>query len=648
MQTPPRRGIRLRDVRAALAALLMLASATTATAACIGAGERGLEELESLAFRTPAIAVQRANALLAAPAATGAAAEYRATLHAIAAEAYRQLGQSELALTKARQGLDALGGSSASDLRVRLRLARAVALQANDRTPEGIAELDAAMRGIDPQSKAAACVQKDRGWMLYDVGEIERGLLDLTRAYELLRVHDDAPQRMITAGRLAAAYASAREFEQAEQLLNETISYFMASGAVSRLATTYDRLGRAFVAQGKWAEAHDAFEQMRYRATLIGDTVATAYAHIRMCGVHIEQDVLVAAEQDCAVAESTLASARNFDAEERRILHAYRGRIELARGNARGAVNSFDASLAGNPASVSRDLRAQFHLWRAEALAALGRYADAYTDTQEYLQRSRELSQSQTASQIAVLRVRFATDREIEKVRLLARENGLQQQRIQLETEKLEREQIARRLLTAIAIAAVLLIATLAFLLRRNRMFRRQLQTLADRDDLTALLNRRKILALAAQALRTSASSRGGLTIALLDLDHFKNFNDRYGHAFGDDVLRAFADAARRTLRESDQIGRYGGEEFLVIMPDTDIAAARAVIERLRETVKKLPVANEAASRDGSAQVTLSAGLASARDGETSIEEVIRRADLALYRAKETGRDRIEILPMPA
>ena len=484
--------------------------------------------------------------------------------------------------------------------------------------------------------------------MLYDEGEIERGLLDLTRAYELLRVHDDAPQRMITAGRLAAAYSSAREFEQAEQLLNETISYFMASGAVSRLATTYDRLGRAFVAQGKWAEAHDAFEQMRYRATLIGDTVATAYAHIRMCGVHIEQDVLVAAEQDCAVAERTLASARDYDAEERRILHAYRGRIELARGNVRGAVGSFDASLAGNPASVSRDLRAQFHLWRAEALAALGRYADAYTDTQEYLQRSRELSQSQTASQIAVLRVRFATDREVEKVRLLARENGLQQQRIQLESEKLEREQFARRLLTAIAIAAVLLIATLAFLLRRNRMFRRQLQTLADRDDLTALLNRRKILALAAQALRTSAGSRGGLTIALLDLDHFKNFNDRYGHAFGDDVLRAFADAARRALRESDQIGRYGGEEFLVVMPDTDIAAARAVIERLRETVKKLPVAHEAASRDGSAQVTLSAGLASARDGEASIEEVIRRADLALYRAKETGRDRIEILPMPA
>jgi hypothetical protein len=78
-------------------------------------------------------------------------------------------------------------------------------------------------------------------------------------------------------------------------------------------------------------------------------------------------------------------------------------------------------------------------------------------------------------------------------------------------------------------------------------------------------------------------------------------------------------------------------------MPDTDIAAARAVIERLRDAVKKLPMANQAASRDGSAQVTRSAGLASARDGEISIEEVIRRADLALYRAKETGRDRIEI-----
>lgn len=548
----------------------------------------------------------------------------------------------------ARDGLAALGTSGVADLRVRLHLAQAVALQATDRTPEGIAELDTAMKGIDPQSKAAACIQKDRGWMLYDQGDIERGLLDLTNAYELLRLHDDPPQRTITAGRLAAAYASAREFDQAVQLLNETVSYFMASGAVSRLATTYDRLGRAYAAQGKWQEAHDAYEQMRYRATLVGDGVAVAYAHIRMCGVHVEQNLLIAAERDCSLAEKALATAASYDPEERRILYAYRGRIELARGNARAAVRSFDASLAGNPASVSRDLRAQFHLWRSDAYAALGRYADAYTDAQEYLQRSRELSQAQTASQIAVLRVRFATDREAEKVRLLARENAVQQQRFRLESEKLERAQVARRLVTVVAIVAVLMVATLAFLLRRNRMFRHRLQTLADRDDLTALLNRRKILALASDALRISASTRAGLTIALLDLDHFKQFNDRYGHAFGDDVLRAFADAARRTLRSADQIGRYGGEEFLVVMPDTDIAAARAVIERLREAVKKLPVSNEATARDGAAQVTLSAGLASARDGETSIEEVVRRADLALYRAKETGRDRIEILPMPA
>jgi len=136
--------------------------------------------------------------------------------------------------------------------------------------------------------------------------------------------------------------------------------------------------------------------------------------------------------------------------------------------------------------------------------------------------------------------------------------------------------------------------------------------------------------------------------VSVVDVDNFKMVNDTHGHPFGDEVLRQVAYQLRESVRHPDVVGRYGGEEFLVVMPDTDIAAARAVIERLRETVKKLPVAHEAASRDGSAQVTLSAGLASARDGEASIEEVIRRADLALYRAKETGRDRIEILPMPA
>lgn len=164
-----------------------------------------------------------------------------------------------------------------------------------------------------------------------------------------------------------------------------------------------------------------------------------------------------------------------------------------------------------------------------------------------------------------------------------------------------------------------------------------RLERLAMRDALTGALNRRAIMDALDTALESIDTTAGPLAIALVDLDHFKGINDRFGHPVGDDVLRRFVTVAARSLRVSDRIGRWGGEEFLVVLPASGGAdAARAVAERLREAV-----ARHSWSEFGDAlEVTVSVGVALARPGMTS-SELLGRADLSLYRAKRSGRDRV-------
>ena len=163
-----------------------------------------------------------------------------------------------------------------------------------------------------------------------------------------------------------------------------------------------------------------------------------------------------------------------------------------------------------------------------------------------------------------------------------------------------------------------------------------QVQHLASHDELTRTLNRRALMARLEE--QRSRAERFGepFRVALLDLDHFKAVNDTHGHAAGDAVLRAFAALAQAGMRDSDVFGRYGGEEFMLILGATPLAAVQPPLERIRA---------EMATRDwaavaGDLRVTVSVGVTAFRRGET-LEQLLSRADDALYEAKRLGRDRI-------
>ncbi|CAN7478790.1 GGDEF domain-containing protein [Massilia sp. LjRoot122] len=164
------------------------------------------------------------------------------------------------------------------------------------------------------------------------------------------------------------------------------------------------------------------------------------------------------------------------------------------------------------------------------------------------------------------------------------------------------------------------------------------IRVLATVDELTSLVNRRRMNELLEAEERRQPGGREDRTlscIALLDIDFFKQVNDQNGHAVGDAVLRSFSSTARACLRANDVLARWGGEEFLLLLPDAAPEDARLVLERMAEHVRDMPVPGLQGRR-----ISFSAGLATRRAGEP-FADAIHRADKALYQAKAAGRDRI-------
>lgn len=177
-----------------------------------------------------------------------------------------------------------------------------------------------------------------------------------------------------------------------------------------------------------------------------------------------------------------------------------------------------------------------------------------------------------------------------------------------------------------------------------RREFQKELELQATTDELTGLTNRRRFLSLAQAELKRAQRMNRALSLALIDIDHFKEINDTWGHGVGDQALRTFASIIQGHIREMDILSRFGGDEFVILFPETDSSRASVVLERLQEALARTPF--EAVKPP--AFLSVSAGLTSlveaSRDGIDTLDAILGRADKALYAAKEAGRKRFSVL----
>ncbi len=185
----------------------------------------------------------------------------------------------------------------------------------------------------------------------------------------------------------------------------------------------------------------------------------------------------------------------------------------------------------------------------------------------------------------------------------------------------------------AAGFALSILVFSIGLILMATDMLRAELELLATRDSLTNALTRRHWATLFESELERAKRSGRSTAVMALDLDHFKAVNDTHGHQAGDKVLVAFVAHINRYLRQNDRLARFGGEEFILLLPETSLEQAQNVAERIRAGL---------AGSTEKPSCTVSIGVTATRDGHETMDAVLARADAAMYRAKDGGRNRVE------
>jgi diguanylate cyclase (GGDEF)-like protein len=622
-----------RAGKAGIFAALLLSwalSSQPAAAACLPNADPAIRELQILVDQDANAALKKVALLLKAElTALMPSSQRLASLYSVQAQAYSILELESKARDSVFKGLKYAPDNTDP---VRIMLLSLYAENVYDQA--GIAAAVKITEEAQAVQKRGSlediCLLIGRGLLQYREDREDLAIGSLTQAYRSSTTPAFAESHVLAAGVLATVLRGMGDYPQALALNQEAIDWDTAQHAP--LALSVDRFlrGRILLLMQKYALAIDEFDDARKLSALLNDTQGVAFADVRICEARIELGQLIKARSACENALFTFIASRFSD--EVKETEALLARIDLAEGHPEKALATLNEVLDHSGTDVMPLRVASLYQWRARTNAALHSYRDAYNDLYEYMRRYVATNDADRTKQAVALRARFETDREIERNALLKRELDLSHEQSQRQAQQLRWNAIA-------AVSAVLVIALLIYFLVTNFRFRQQLVRLANHDGLTGLPNRRRTAELATDALAAATDNEKPLTIAIIDMDHFKFINDRCGHATGDYVLREFARLGRESLRTDDALGRWGGEEFLLIMPDATAEVAIAALERLRTLVFGINLPPSGAGL----RVSMSAGLATRDMQVRSLDELIARADAALYVAKNEGRDLVRV-----
>lgn len=465
-----------------------------------------------------------------------------------------------------------------------------------------------------------------RGYLRSVQGELASALTDLRRSHQLYLKLDQPPRVSNALNGIAIVYNRMGDHAQARDYYRQSLTAQAAQNASRDQAVTLHNLGRATENLGDLDSARGHYEMALALSRQIDFARGEAYAMRGLASL-----ANVAGDGSAADHWLAQAEARAGKVPDQR-LHA---QILLQRGISQrllrrhaDSIVSLERALRIFAEADSRTELAATYGALATSHALAGDWRAAFERQSDFKAESDRLLRLQLDQRFATLKIEFDTAAKERDNLLLQRENRGAEM-------ALAQEQRANRLkLVVIALAAVLLLA-LSLLVVRQRRTSVAMRSLALTDELTGLPNRRDVLARLQQLLER----RGGQTCAVLlaDLDHFKRINDEHGHLVGDEVLRAVATRLTEAVREPVVVGRLGGEEFLVVLPDTELEAARQVAERIREQVATIDTRRWFEGLP----LTVSLGVAAADPAGDSVSNMLRRADGALYDAKRAGRNRV-------
>ncbi len=273
---------------------------------------------------------------------------------------------------------------------------------------------------------------------------------------------------------------------------------------------------------------------------------------------------------------------------------------------------------------------ADLYLVLIESLLAIDNFEQAYQAKKTYIKKFNDYSDEKRDKTIALLTKKYEIAHKVEANELLDNENKLKV----LQLADVKRQQAHQQRNFILIFCGILVFILLFF---RQFKVRKKLVLLSKTDSLTGLLNRSALFSQGQALVKNTLAQQKDLSILLFDIDHFKNINDDFGHQKGDLVLVEVAKLVNETMRARDVFARLGGEEFVILLPNTDIDKAKAIAVRVTEKIalhnfKKLGV---------NRPITLSIGVANIKDTATAFDDILHAADLAMYQAKQHGRNQM-------
>ena len=561
----------------------------------------------------------------------------RAQYYLVLSEAYYGLTYPDKAVDHAQYGINLVDESSQPWLFHKLQLAMAMALdiQGNLKTAES--RTTRAIEWAESVSDKEMIINGlfYRGVIKTTLVDYLGALQDLQRAYNLAPKNYQTdyqldPTKGDVSSSLALLYEYRNEDDLAIPFYQESVTHCREKGDELQLSISLYGLGRANISIGNKEKGKAQLQEALQLSDKLNDIQGVAYALRALASVELRDNNLQAAESMNKRAFNIFQSANNaymlldtsrhlaiIALKTKQIDNAYQY-LKLARSHLKADSMTFQ--------------KLSLEILESQILAANGEHEKAYKLLLQSEQAKEKLLEKQSSEQLHRLRTQYELDVKENENILLEKANQLQQ-------ITLNASQKQNNFLSLITGSLGFIIFLVLIIFYRDNKHKQHLQRLATTDSLTGLNNRRRALEILDEQIAACQRFELDLCVAIIDLDHFKSINDTYGHNIGDKVLQEFARFCNQSLRRTDVIGRIGGEEFMVILPDTNIKGATHAMEKLRQTIcGPIPSLNL-----DDLTISVSIGLGQFKNKKET-EDFIKQVDSALYQAKNKGRNQVVVI----
>jgi diguanylate cyclase (GGDEF)-like protein len=452
----------------------------------------------------------------------------------------------------------------------------------------------------------------------------EQALELLIQAYENNNVLNDVAINNTILNTMANAYYNTGQLDLAHRYYSKLKDIDEQSGDTASLSVTLFNLGHVNASLKQFDQATDNFKRSLDLSKQLNDESGIAYT-LKAMGVneHAQSRLTPAI---LYLQQALLTFQSLGDNQQAARVQRHLGDIAQQQNHYAKALMHYKIALSELEKEPLSKALMRTHRGLSFSYQSLEQHALAlehHIRYKELLEQQLEMQNTETTRRIQAQFETKYLEAENERLELLS-----QHQQAELK----HRKDLLHMQYLLIALAGGIIFLVLA-LWSRSRHHAYSMEKLASIDDLTGLQNRRAVLQSGADEFGRSVRFNRDLCCLILDIDHFKDINDNYGHATGDEVLKAFANMLANTVRQADILGRIGGEEFLIIAGETDIAQATVLADRIRANTQTIEHDTEMEE-----PITVSIGIAELKEQE-SLGELISLADKALYKAKDNGRD---------